>query len=62
MIRRLSRLLFAVALAATCLGGLFTPKAAQASCTRSCTLVSCGFECCTFSDCTTHCFNVVCGN
>ena len=41
--------------------GLFTPKA-QASCTQHCTLVSCGFECCTLSDCTTHCFHVVCGN
>jgi len=61
MNRRLSRLLFALALAITTLGGLFTPKA-QASCTQHCTLVSCGFECCTFSDCTTHCFHVVCGN
>ena len=61
MHRRLSRLLFALALAITTLGGLFTPKA-QASCTQHCTLVSCGFECCTLSDCTTHCFHVVCGN
>jgi hypothetical protein len=61
MDRKLSRLLFALALAITTLGGLFTPKA-QASCTQHCTLVSCGFECCTLSDCSTHCFHVVCGN
>jgi len=61
MHRRVSRLLFTLALTTTALGGLFTPKA-QASCTQHCTLVSCGFECCTLSDCTTHCFHVVCGN
>ena len=61
MNRRLSRLLFAVALAATCLGGLFTPKA-QASCTYHCTLIGCGTECCTLSDCSTHCFHVLGGN
>lgn len=58
---RMSRLLFALALAATTLGGLYTPKA-EASCTRSCTLIGCGYECCTYTDCTTHCFNVFCGN
>ncbi|HSU80918.1 MAG TPA: hypothetical protein VLR69_00800 [Thermoanaerobaculia bacterium] len=57
----MSRLLFVLALAIATLGGLFTPKA-EATCTQHCTLVSCGYECCTYSDCTTHCFNVFCGN
>lgn len=61
MSRSLSRLLFVLALTAAAFGGLVTPKA-EASCTQHCTLVSCGFECCTFSDCSSHCFNVVCGN
>lgn len=61
MHRRVSRLLFTLALATTALGGLFTPKA-QASCTYHCTLIGCGTECCTLSDCSTHCFHVVCGN
>lgn len=61
MRRRVSRLLFILALATTALGGLFTPKA-QASCTRHCTLIDCGTECCTYSDCTTVCVHVACGN
>jgi len=61
MRRRVALLLFAVALTALSLGGM-SPSPAQASCTQHCTLISCGYECCTFSDCTTHCFNVFCGN
>jgi len=60
MHRRFFLLLFALALTVVSLGGLFTPQA-QASCTRHCTLINCGWECCTFEDCTTHCFNVFCG-
>jgi hypothetical protein len=61
MSRSLSRLLFVLALTAAAFGGLVTPKA-EASCTQHCSLVSCGYECCTSSDCSTHCFNVFCGN
>ena len=61
MRRRVSLLLFALALAIMSLGGI-SPTPAQASCTRHCALISCGFECCTFSDCSSHCFNVFCGN
>jgi hypothetical protein len=59
--RRLSLLLFALTLTGISLGGLFAAPA-QASCTRHCTLISCGYECCTYADCSTHCFNVFCGN
>lgn len=60
MRRRLSLLFFALALAVISFGGLATPPA-QASCTQHCTLINCGWECCTYSDCSTHCFNVFCG-
>jgi hypothetical protein len=59
--RRISLLLFALALTGISLGGLLAPPA-QASCTRHCTLIGCGYECCTYEDCSTHCFNVFCGN
>jgi hypothetical protein len=61
MVRIMSRLLFVLAVTAAAFGGLVTPKA-EASCTQHCTLVSCGYECCTYSDCSSHCFNVFCGN
>jgi len=60
MRRKLSLLFFALALAAIGIGGLSTPPA-LASCTQHCELISCGFECCTYTNCTTHCFNVFCG-
>jgi hypothetical protein len=59
MRRRLYLLLLALGLVALSAGGL-APSQAQASCQQHCTLINCGFECCTFSDCTTHCFNVFC--
>jgi hypothetical protein len=62
MSRRISLLVFALALAVISLGGLSTPQAQASQCTQQCTLISCGFECCTLSDCSTHCFHVVCGN
>lgn len=62
MRRRLSLLLFALALTVISLGGLFTPQAQASQCTYHCALISCGFECCTLSDCSTHCLHVVCGN
>jgi|GEM_PF-4973598 len=61
MRRKVSLFLFALVLAVMGLGGM-SLSPAQASCTQHCTLVSCGFECCTFSDCSSHCFNVFCGN
>jgi hypothetical protein len=62
MNRRLSLLLFALALTVISLGGLSTPQAQASQCTYHCTLVSCGLERCTLTDCSTVYIHVVCGN
>jgi hypothetical protein len=62
MLRRLSLLLFALALTVISLGGLSTPQAQASTCTRQCVLVSCGLERCTLTDCSTVYIHVVCGN
>lgn len=59
MRRRLFLLFLALGLTAASAG--LAPPQAQASCNPHCTLINCGFECCTFSDCSSHCFNVFCG-
>ena len=62
MRRKLCLLVFALGIAATCLGGVLSPPAQAATCTPHCFMPSCGLECCTHSDCTTTCIHVFCGN
>ncbi len=62
MNRRLSLLVFALALAVLSLGGLSTPPAQASQCTYHCALVSCGLERCTLTDCSVVYIHVVCGN
>jgi hypothetical protein len=62
MRHRLPQLLFALALTTLSLGGLFAPQAQASTCTYHCTLVSCGLERCTLTDCSTVFIHVVCGN
>jgi hypothetical protein len=62
MRRKLCLLAFALGLSAVVFGGGLSPSAQAATCTRHCWMPDCGDECCTYSDCTTHCIHVVCGN
>jgi hypothetical protein len=54
------KLCLLIVLGFICLSGALVPAAQAASCTPHCFMPDCGDECCTFSNCLTHCVHVIC--